>query len=159
VKKYLKMLREAEGSLRFWTHKAMREFTIGVIMRMDERGTSRAQLAETLKVSPAYVSKVLRGDVNLTLESMVKLARAVGGRLSVSITEDRRAVTASNVAVALPVAVMRANSAVVSNATVVQGEQTTHLLLPQLASSGGTGATAYIGTNHSGQDDVFLLAA
>lgn len=154
MKKYLKMLREAEESLRFWTHKAMREFTIGVIKRMDDRGTSRAELADALQVSPAYVSKVLRGDVNLTLESMVKLARAVGGRLCVGIIDEKSAVTASNTAVAVAVAgvITHARASIVLGGTVAHGEST-RLQLPQ-------GAAMFQWHNQNvGQDDYFRMVA
>lgn len=45
---------------------------------------TNAKLAESIGVSPAYVSKVLHGDVNFTLETMTKLAMAVGSRVEVN---------------------------------------------------------------------------
>lgn len=44
---------------------------------------SRKQVAEILQTSPAWVTNVLRGDVNLIIESMAKLCHAV--RLDVQI--------------------------------------------------------------------------
>lgn len=117
MKKYVKMIREAEESLRFWTHKAMREFVLATIKRMDEQQTSRAQLAETLQVSPAYISKVLRGDVNFTLESMVKISRAVGGRLQVGIVDDRAFSVTGNKVVHIKTAIGRDRA---TNATVIR---------------------------------------
>ena len=38
---------------------------------------------ESTGIVAAYVSKILRGDVNFTLETMTKLAMAVGGRIDV----------------------------------------------------------------------------
>ena len=49
------------------------------------RGLSYADLAKNLGTSAAYISKVFRGDTNLPIESMVKLARATGGQLDVRI--------------------------------------------------------------------------
>jgi transcriptional regulator with XRE-family HTH domain len=94
MKKYAEMLRQAQQGLRFWTHTAMREFVATTLRRMEARDMSRVQLAESLQVSPAYVSKVLRGQANFTLESMVKIARAVGGRLRVDIIDDSVVLTA-----------------------------------------------------------------
>lgn len=46
---------------------------------------SRKQVAETLGTSPAWVTKVLRGDVNLTIESMAKLVEAVDYELQIKV--------------------------------------------------------------------------
>lgn len=48
---------------------------------------TRAALAKEIGASPAYISRVMRGDVNFTLETMTKLALATGGKLHVSIAE------------------------------------------------------------------------
>lgn len=45
-----------------------------IIAAMDNKGVSRAELARRLKVSPAYVTKLLRGHANLSLESLAKVA-------------------------------------------------------------------------------------
>ena len=167
MKKYAQMLRQAQQGLRFWTHTAMREFVVAVLNRMEARDMSRALLAESLQVSPAYVSKVLRGEANFTLESMVKIARAVGGRLSVGIVDEKSAVTASNISVSVPSAMARESSAIVSSGVFARGEQTKQLQLPQLAAPEGTRVLTLPGhasinqwlTQNVGQDDVFLLAA
>ena len=48
-------------------------------------GLSYADLAKKMGTSAAYISKVFRGETNLTIESMVKLARATGGQLDARI--------------------------------------------------------------------------
>jgi transcriptional regulator with XRE-family HTH domain len=57
---------------------------------MGEQGVSRAELARRLGTSQAYVTKVLRGNVNFTLAALVKLARAVGGEVRLSLVEPAR---------------------------------------------------------------------
>lgn len=47
---------------------------------------SRAELARRLGTSQAYVTKILRGSVNFTLETMILLARALNADLTVSIS-------------------------------------------------------------------------
>lgn len=42
---------------------------------------SKKELAKTLNTSSAWVSKVLRGDANLTIDTMCKLVEAVGYQL------------------------------------------------------------------------------
>ena len=79
-KKYdVQSLRErAKGDDAYWTELALLEFTEDVVARMEHLGLSRSELASRIDSSPAYVTKILRGSSNFTLQSMVKIARAVG---------------------------------------------------------------------------------
>ena len=49
-----------------------------IIDVMESGGVSRSELARRLNVSPAYITKVFRGHANLSLESLAKLAFALG---------------------------------------------------------------------------------
>lgn len=62
----------------FWTEKAIAEFTEDLSRWMELRGLTRVDLASALGVSQPYITKILKGNVNFTLASMTKLARAVG---------------------------------------------------------------------------------
>lgn len=62
----------------YWVEKSKIEFSVELEQLMDRARISKSALARKLGTSPAYVTKVLRGDANLTIESMVKLARALG---------------------------------------------------------------------------------
>ena len=53
------------------------EFTNAMLTRMRQVGVSRGKLAVKIGVSPAYISKILRGDTNFSLETMVKIANAL----------------------------------------------------------------------------------
>jgi transcriptional regulator with XRE-family HTH domain len=53
------------------------EFTNAMITRMRETGVSRSELARKINVHPAYISKLLRGLTNFTLDTMVKIANAL----------------------------------------------------------------------------------
>ena len=48
---------------------------------------SRSDLAEKLGVSPAFVTKLMRGQNNFTLRTMVKVAQAIGCELTVNLVE------------------------------------------------------------------------
>lgn len=63
----------------------MGEFTDAVVRKMDELGLSRRALAAKIHASPAYVTKILRGDANFTLRSMTKLAHAVDSVLCIHL--------------------------------------------------------------------------
>lgn len=74
---YAQMLKEAQESLEYWTEAAILDFTEDLARIMKEKGMTRTQLAKSIGTSQAYVTKVLRGNVNFTLASMTKLARAL----------------------------------------------------------------------------------
>ena len=85
--KYGRLVRRVVGGVDYWTQAAMRRFVLEIDRRMRDQSMSRALLAKKLSSTPAYVTKVMRGDVNFTLETMTKLALAVGGRLHVEVVD------------------------------------------------------------------------
>lgn len=60
-------------------------FTEDLVARMKASGITRTALAEKIGTSPAYITKILRGDTNFTLDSMVKIAHALGCELSIGL--------------------------------------------------------------------------
>ena len=54
---------------------------------LERKGISRREFAKKLNVSPPYVTKLLRGDPNLTLKSLVKISQALGVSLDVRLKE------------------------------------------------------------------------
>jgi transcriptional regulator with XRE-family HTH domain len=85
--KYGRLVGRLVQSVDYWAQAAMRRFVSDIDRRLGEQNMTRAQLAEKLGTSPAYVTKAMRGDVNFTLETMTKLALAVGGRLQVNVVD------------------------------------------------------------------------
>ena len=69
---------EAMQQDEFWTEYAILEFTTRLSQVMKQKGISKAELARRMETSQAYITKVFRGDTNLTIGSMVKLARCAG---------------------------------------------------------------------------------
>jgi transcriptional regulator with XRE-family HTH domain len=63
----------------------MRDFTSDLLARMGDQ--PRAALADAAGVSPAYITKVLKGSENFTIETMAKLALAVGGKVRIHIAD------------------------------------------------------------------------
>lgn len=52
---------------------------------MEQEKISKAELARRLQTSRAYVTKLLQGSANFTLESLVKVARALKCNVTVSL--------------------------------------------------------------------------
>jgi transcriptional regulator with XRE-family HTH domain len=59
------------------------DFTDSLEALMQRRGINKSELARRIETSPAYITKILRGSTNFTLETMVKLVRALEGELHV----------------------------------------------------------------------------
>ena len=90
--KYSKFLSRATQGVAYWARLAMRDFTEDLLRRMSLKQMNNSELATAAGVSPAYITKVLRGTENFTLETMTKLAMAVDGKLRIHIA-DRDAST------------------------------------------------------------------
>ena len=72
----------------YWVEKAKLNFALDLDKCRKEKGLSGKTLAEKLGTSAAYISKVFRGDANLTLESMVKLAHAIGAKVEIRLVPE-----------------------------------------------------------------------
>lgn len=75
------LFRETEQSPTYWEELAILDFTEEVVARMAALGVNKSQLAERLKVEPAYVTKLIGGSNNFTLRTMVKISRALAAEL------------------------------------------------------------------------------
>jgi len=92
MEKYQQMFDEAVASPEAWVDGPIVEFTEDLCRLMKEKNVSRAELAKKIGTSRAYVTKLLGGNANFTLATMVKLAFALDGAVHVHIA-DKRAVT------------------------------------------------------------------
>jgi len=80
------LFQQAEGHEDYWVAGAILEFTEDVVQEMERQGITRTELARRLGATPAYVTKLLRGKVNFTLATMVRLARALDAEVRVQLT-------------------------------------------------------------------------
>lgn len=78
---------DAKKSDGYWVQNAKLGFALSLERWRRNKGLSNSDLAEKVGSSPAYMTKVFRGDTNFTIETMVKLARACGGQLDIQIVE------------------------------------------------------------------------
>jgi transcriptional regulator with XRE-family HTH domain len=84
-KSFKELIDEARGRDTYWAASMILDFTEGLHEIMKANGVTRSGLARRLGVSPAYITKVLRGNVNFTVDSMVRLVRAAGGEVSIHV--------------------------------------------------------------------------
>lgn len=67
----------ARQSPAYHAEGASIRFTEALIARMKSCGITRTALAGKIGTSPAYITKILRGDTNFTLDSMARIAQAL----------------------------------------------------------------------------------
>jgi len=82
LKKNLTNLRTMLSSLQ---KRLFSIFTEQVVASMEAQGISRAELAKRLGVSKAFITKLLNGNPNLTIKTMVSLAKTLDCDLSIDL--------------------------------------------------------------------------
>lgn len=85
AKTFPELFKRAEEHDDYWLAGAILQFTEDIVREMDRQGISRTELARRLGSTPAYVTKILRGKVNFTLSTMMKLAHALGSEVQVQL--------------------------------------------------------------------------
>jgi transcriptional regulator with XRE-family HTH domain len=88
LESYRQMFEEAEGSVEYWLAGPVTDFTEDLCRLMKEKDITRAELARRIGSSRAYITKLLGGNANYTLTTMVKLAMAVGGAIHIHISDQ-----------------------------------------------------------------------
>ena len=80
--KFRDLFEGLERNPEYLAELAIVEFTENMAKRMAELGITRSELARRLDTSPAYITKILQGNANFTLKSMVKISQALESRLT-----------------------------------------------------------------------------
>ncbi|SOD15991.1 helix-turn-helix domain-containing protein [Nitrosomonas ureae] len=78
----LEQLKETD---EYWISSLKLDFALAIEEKRRETGKSYTELARSLKTSNAYISKVFSGDANFTIDSMVRIARALNCNLNVTL--------------------------------------------------------------------------
>jgi len=86
------LFEKAEKSLTYWVEGSLIDFTEDLCRVMEEQGVTKEELARRLGTSPAYVTRILRGNASFTLTSMVRVALALGQELHLHLA-PRNAMT------------------------------------------------------------------
>jgi len=86
AKDYRKLAERIEATVEYRVDVAALRFVDEVVRCMQQRGITQADLARRIDASQPYVCKVLRGDTNFTLTTMVKLADALGQDLHLHLS-------------------------------------------------------------------------
>ena len=87
-KDYSKLFSDARKRDSYWIADATYSFVEDLHMATVEQKITYAQLAAKIGKSPAYITRVMRGDYNLTIATMVKLARAMDCQLDIHVRKQ-----------------------------------------------------------------------
>lgn len=82
------IFRKAMAEDDFWVETAILDFTLDLHAEMKRQRKTNADLAAIIGSSPAYITKVFRGEANFTIKSMVKLSRALGCQLHLKVSHS-----------------------------------------------------------------------
>ncbi|MEW6658845.1 MAG: helix-turn-helix transcriptional regulator [Thermodesulfobacteriota bacterium] len=92
IKSFAKLVEQAQKRDAYWLADAIHTFTEDLHNLAEKANISRAELARRLGVSPAYITKLFRGNANFTIGTMVRLARAVGANLRLHLAPEEEEV-------------------------------------------------------------------
>lgn len=78
----------SDKPLSYWVSLARIGFEEDLFRLMEKHELNKSGLAGEFGASAPYITKALRGDSNFTLKTMAKLARAVGGILTIRLADQ-----------------------------------------------------------------------
>lgn len=95
--RFAEMFRRFEHSEARQIEDAKVELSEQIYVEMKRQKVTNAELAKRLGTSSAYVTKILQGNANFTIESLIKIARALNCNLDVRLASQRAKRTRADV--------------------------------------------------------------
>ncbi len=85
---YKQLVTKAKKNFDYDFEDAKIEFAIQLGQLLKRKNLTKADFASMLGVSAPMVTKILRGDTNLTIETMVRSVRTAGGKLHLKLIDE-----------------------------------------------------------------------
>jgi len=85
-KQLANILNKARQGKAYKREKVVLALTEEMIVLMEQQGVNKSVLAERMETSKPYITKIMSGTANFTLESMIQIADALNSELSVHLT-------------------------------------------------------------------------
>ena len=76
-------LEAARNTFEYRLEKVLFEVAEQTCKLVESQGVTRSELAQRLEVTPAYITKLLNGNPNLTIKSLLRLSDALGHTLDI----------------------------------------------------------------------------
>lgn len=86
---FLEKLEEYEKDPEYILYSLIFEINEEICKALEKNNLNYKQFAEKINVKPAYISKLLNGQPNLSLKSLVKIAIALNLKLRVPFYEEQ----------------------------------------------------------------------
>lgn len=84
-KSFQDLFDSAKDRLSYQVEKAKLDFLVSVNRLIREKDASKKEIATSMGCSPSGLSRILGGEQNFTIETMVRLARAVDGEVHIHV--------------------------------------------------------------------------
>lgn len=78
-------IKKYENDTEFLSEQLIIDFSELVVMKMQEQKLKRVDLAERLNVSKSFITKILNGNPNMTVKTMVSIANVLNCNLWVDL--------------------------------------------------------------------------
>src|SRR6266849_3321550 len=88
VTTFQKMVQRLENSGHLHVEVAKTEIAENIYLAMKREDVSKAELARRLGKSRAYVTQILQGSVNFTIESLVRIATVLDCELDMRLAPN-----------------------------------------------------------------------
>lgn len=86
---FAEMVKELRQTEAYAQESARCEISEQICRKMKRRKVSRAEMARRLNTSRSYVTQLLQGNGNFTLDKMAEIAHALGCELRVQLVEKK----------------------------------------------------------------------
>ncbi|MEY8241472.1 MAG: helix-turn-helix transcriptional regulator [Cycloclasticus sp.] len=83
--KYSAFIKRSKNSFEYRLAKVQNHFALRIETLMKEKGFKQKDLANEISAKPAYVSRILRGDTNVSIKTMLKLAEALDAEVHLNL--------------------------------------------------------------------------
>ncbi|VBB13110.1 helix-turn-helix domain-containing protein [Burkholderia stabilis] len=101
--RYKQAMERAKESPAFWTESALLNVARHILARMKELGINQASLAEKMGKKTPYISRLLSGRHNVTVETLSTAAHALGMKIDIRLEPIHEAKKSESMTFTIPV--------------------------------------------------------
>ena len=76
-----------ENTIEYKIESIAFDISVQIYKQMEKLGINKKDLAEKLNVSKSYITQLLKGKSNMTIETLIKVAEALGMTLQIKLVE------------------------------------------------------------------------
>ena len=84
---YKERIDELENTIEYKIESVAFDISVQIYKQMEKLGINKKDLAEKLNVSKSYITQLLKGKSNMTIETLIKVAEALGMTLQIELVE------------------------------------------------------------------------